>query len=65
MRLVSKVARESLLVRWAGKKRDRVDEILVRELQVALYSSLLSIIHDILLRRKRACGLTTPWMRWW
>ena len=34
MKLVSKVAREGLLVRWAGKKRDRVDEILVRELQV-------------------------------
>ena len=31
---MSKVAKESLLVRWAGKKRDRVDEILVRELQV-------------------------------
>ena len=34
LKLVSKVAKESLLVRWAGKKRDRVDEILVRELQV-------------------------------
>jgi len=33
LRLVSKVGKESLLVRWAGKKRDRVDEILVRELQ--------------------------------
>jgi len=31
--LVGRVERESLLVRWAGKKRDRVDEILVRELQ--------------------------------
>ena len=27
------VGKENLLVRWAGKKRDRVDEILVRELQ--------------------------------
>jgi len=33
LRLMSRVTRESLLVRWAGKKRDRVDEILVRELQ--------------------------------
>ena len=32
--LVDRVGRESLLVRWAGNKRDRVDEILVRELQV-------------------------------
>ena len=31
--LVDRVQREGLLVRWAGKKRDRVDEILVRELQ--------------------------------
>ena len=39
MKLVSKVAREGLLVRWAGKKRDRVDEILVRELQVVKESA--------------------------
>ena len=31
--LVARVAREGLMVRWSGKKRDRVDEILVRELQ--------------------------------
>ena len=30
---MKKVERENLLVSWAGKKRDRVDEILVRELQ--------------------------------
>ena len=30
---MKKVSRENLLVSWAGKKRDRVDEILVRELQ--------------------------------
>jgi hypothetical protein len=35
--LVPRVAREGLLVRWSGKKRDRVDEILVRELQVMFY----------------------------
>ena len=30
---MKKVSRENLLISWAGKKRDRVDEILVRELQ--------------------------------
>ena len=33
LKLRRKVGRENLLVSWAGKKRDRVDEILVRELQ--------------------------------
>ena len=33
LKLTKKVGKENLLVRWAGKKRDRVDEILVRELQ--------------------------------
>ena len=33
LKLMKKVGRENLLVSWAGKKRDRVDEILVRELQ--------------------------------
>ena len=33
LKLMKKVERENLLVSWAGKKRDRVDEILVRELQ--------------------------------
>ena len=33
LKLMRKVGRENLLVSWAGKKRDRVDEILVRELQ--------------------------------
>ena len=34
LRLGPRVEKESIMVRWAGKKRDRVDEILVRELQV-------------------------------
>ena len=33
LKLTKKFGKENLLVRWAGKKRDRVDEILVRELQ--------------------------------
>ena len=33
LKLMKRVGRENLLVSWAGKKRDRVDEILVRELQ--------------------------------
>ena len=33
LKMTRRVQRENLLVRWAGKKRDRVDEILVRELQ--------------------------------
>lgn len=33
LKVVKKIEKENLLVRWAGKKRDRVDEILVRELQ--------------------------------
>ena len=33
LKMTKKVEKENLLVRWAGKKRDRVDEILVRELQ--------------------------------
>ena len=33
LKLVPRVSREALMVRWSGKKRDRVDEILVRELQ--------------------------------
>ena len=38
LRLGPRVEKESIMVRWAGKKRDRVDEILVRELQVILLS---------------------------
>ena len=38
LRLGPRVEKESIMVRWAGKKRDRVDEILVRELQVILFS---------------------------
>ena len=33
LKLAPRVSREALMVRWSGKKRDRVDEILVRELQ--------------------------------
>merc|ERR1711915_926763 len=33
LKLMKRVEKENLLVRWAGKKRDHVDEILVRELQ--------------------------------
>ena len=33
LKLAPRVTREALMVRWSGKKRDRVDEILVRELQ--------------------------------
>jgi hypothetical protein len=36
LKLAPRVEREGLFVRWAGKKRDIVDEVLVRELQVAL-----------------------------
>ena len=34
LKLAPRVEREGLFVRWAGKKRDSVDEVLVRELQV-------------------------------
>jgi hypothetical protein len=35
LKLAPRVEREGLFVRWAGKKRDIVDEVLVWELQVA------------------------------
>jgi hypothetical protein len=35
LKLAPRVEREGLFVRWAGKKRDIVDEVLVRELQVS------------------------------
>jgi hypothetical protein len=36
LKLAPRVEREGLFIRWAGKKRDIVDEVLVRELQVRM-----------------------------
>ena len=41
LKLAPRVEREGLFVRWAGKKRDIVDEVLVRELQVGTVPNML------------------------
>ena len=46
LRLEKKVGKENILIRWSGKKRDRVDDILVRELQVSNYILNAQTLHS-------------------